>query len=532
MLKLLLKKQMSEVFRSYFVNAKKNTRRSKAGIAGMFVFFAVVMVGVLGGMFTFLSVQLCEPFSQADVGWLYFLIMGMLALVLGIFGSVFNTYSQLYLAKDNDLLLSMPIPLKDIILSRLIGVYLLGVMYSAVVIIPAVIVYWVIAGASVPVVIGGIILTLLIFAIVMLLSVLLGWCVARISIKLKRKSFVTVLLSLVFIGVYYFAYFKAMDLIQKLIENAVIYGEKVKGGAYILYLFGRVGEGDPAAVLVWVVITAVLCAAAWLLLKKTFLKISTSTGAVKKAVYKEKRARQRTASGALFSKELSMFTSSANYMLNCGLGILLIPACGIFMAIMGKDLVDASQQFFASRPGGLTIVLLAAMFVVMSMNDMAAPSVSLDKDRFWIAQSLPVSCLQVLKSKVLLQVLLTGIPMALCAVLTATILPDGTAAKLLFVAASLLGVVLLALFDLFLGLKMPNLHWTSESTPMKQSLSVTIALFGGWVLGAAVAVLYFWQGFKLGPVPCMAIFCALEIVLILMLYLWMRKKGTAIYAAL
>ena len=36
----------------------------------------------------------------------------MLAIVLGAFGSVFNTYSSLYLAKDNDLLLSMPIPVR------------------------------------------------------------------------------------------------------------------------------------------------------------------------------------------------------------------------------------------------------------------------------------------------------------------------------------------------------------------------------------------------------------------------------------
>ena len=35
---------------------------------------------------------------------LYFLIMGMIAIALGTFGSVFNTYSGLYLSKDNDLL--------------------------------------------------------------------------------------------------------------------------------------------------------------------------------------------------------------------------------------------------------------------------------------------------------------------------------------------------------------------------------------------------------------------------------------------
>ena len=79
------------------------------------------------------------------MGWLYFAIMGLLAILLGAFGSVFNTYSGLYLAKDNDLLLSMPIPVRTIMAARLLGVYLMGLMYSGVVMLPAIIVYWVTA---------------------------------------------------------------------------------------------------------------------------------------------------------------------------------------------------------------------------------------------------------------------------------------------------------------------------------------------------------------------------------------------------
>ena len=42
----------------------------------------------------------------------------MIALALGIFGSVFNTFASLYQAKDNDLLLSLPIPIYAIILKE------------------------------------------------------------------------------------------------------------------------------------------------------------------------------------------------------------------------------------------------------------------------------------------------------------------------------------------------------------------------------------------------------------------------------
>ena len=136
MLKILVKKQLTEIFRSYFYNPKTNKARSKGAVAGYIILFAVVMVGLLGGMFTMMSLGLCGPLVSAGMGWLYFALMSLLAVLLGAFGSVFNTYSGLYLAKDNDLLLSMPIPVNTLMASRLLSVYLMGLMYSGVVILP------------------------------------------------------------------------------------------------------------------------------------------------------------------------------------------------------------------------------------------------------------------------------------------------------------------------------------------------------------------------------------------------------------
>ena len=162
MLKLLLKKQMTEIFRNYFYDPKKNRARSKVGILGYILLFVLLMAGMLGGMFTYLSLTVCTPFAAAGMDWLYFAIMGLIAVLLGTFGSVFNTYSCLYLSKDNDLLLSMPIPVNVIMFSRLLTVYLMGLMYSSVVIVPAVAVYWDKATLSPGVVLGGLLFILLI----------------------------------------------------------------------------------------------------------------------------------------------------------------------------------------------------------------------------------------------------------------------------------------------------------------------------------------------------------------------------------
>lgn len=226
MLKILVKKQLTEIFRSYFYNPKTNKARSKAAVAGYIALFVVLMVGVLGGMFTMLALGLCGPLAAVGMDWLYFALMGLLAVLLGAFGSVFNTYSGLYLAKDNDLLLSMPIPVDTLMASRLLSVYLMGLMYSAVVIVPTVIVYWAVVPVTAGAVLGGVLLVLLISVFVLTLACALGWVVAKISLKLKHKSFVTVLVSLVFFGGYYFFYFKAQTLVEDLLANAAVYGEK------------------------------------------------------------------------------------------------------------------------------------------------------------------------------------------------------------------------------------------------------------------------------------------------------------------
>ena len=172
---------MAEIFRNYFYDPKKNKMRSRGATIAYIALYALLMVGLLGGMFALMAVGLCGPLVEGGMGWLYYLLMGLIAVFLGTFGSVFSTYSSLYLSKDNDLLLSLPIPVRCVMASRLLGVYLLGLMYAAVVIVPGVIVYWLTAPVTAGTIVGGVLMVLIVSVIVMVLSCLLGWVVARIS---------------------------------------------------------------------------------------------------------------------------------------------------------------------------------------------------------------------------------------------------------------------------------------------------------------------------------------------------------------
>lgn len=469
MLKTLLKKQMAEIFRNYFYDPKKNRMRSKGATFAYIVLYVLLMVGVLGGMFALMAVGLCAPLAEAGMGWLYYLLMGLIAVLLGTFGSVFSTYSSLYLSKDNDLLLSMPIPVRCVMASRLLGVYLLGLMYAAVVIVPGVIVYWIVAPVTAGTIVGGMLMVLLVSVIVMILSCLLGWVVARISLKLKNKSFITVILSLLFLAAYYFVYYKAQALITLLVENAAVYGMKIRGSAYLLYLFGCVGTGD------------------WLA-----MGIVTVTQAA----------------------------------------LLALTLWGIALLIKGGAFGQLLEDVFGANAGVVPVLMCAAVCLLASMNDMAAPSVSLEGKNLWLAQSLPVVPWQVLRAKLDVQLVLTGAPVLFCALCMVLVLPGGALEKVLTVVVALLYTLLSALAALALGLKMPNLTWTNEATPIKQSGCVMLSLFVNWIYAIVLGGLYFLCGNVLSAAAYLAIFAVVTAAGSALLLHWVKKQGARIFAAL
>ena len=532
MLKVLLKKQLFEVFKGYFYNAKKNEMRSKGGIAAYIILFVIIMVGFLGGTFTAMSLSLCGGLTAAGMDWLYFLLMAMIAIALGAFGSVFNTYSGLYLAKDNDLLLSLPIPVRHIITARLLNVFLLGTMYAAVVFVPTLIVYWVVTGATAAKVICGLLMFLIVSAIVLILSCLLGWVVAKISLRLKNKSFVTVIISLVFIGAYYFVYFKARDLIADIVQHAGEYGAQIKGAAYGLYLFGSIGTGNWAATAIFLVATAIVFALVCYALGRSFIKIATASGSSDKVRYTEKRAKERSPFRALLGKEFNRFTSSPNYMLNCGLGVPLIPACGVLLLIRGREFLTAINGALSGRPDAAAVALCAALGLLGAMNDTAAPSVSLEGKSIWLPQSLPVTPKTVLRAKTAMQLILNTVPLLFTVICAVLIVDSAPAVRLLIVVMPLLYSAFYAVLCTVIGVKMPVMTWTNETTPIKQSGGVLLALFGGWAICAVIGLGYLAIGWRLGAAVYLLVWSVVLAAVTLLLQRWLDTKGAADFAAL
>ena len=353
--------------------------------------------------------------------------------------------------------------------------------------------------------------------------------VAKISVHVHGgKSGVQVALSLAGIALYYYLYSRAFEGLKAIINNVTLIGEKFRAGG-VLYVLGRAGEGDILAFLATAGVLAVVMAVVWTLLSRSFLKLTAmaNNGAAKLKT-KSKAEKTRGADGALLLKERKRLTASANYMLNCALGTVLMPAAGVALLLKGQVLLD----FVAKTPQAaayLPAMVAGALCLLSCMNDTTAPSVSLEGETIWIVQSMPVHAWQVLRAKLRLHLLLTEIPVAICGVCAAIALKLTIAEALAVILVPAVFAVFMGCMGLAINLKTPNLHWTNEIVPVKQSLGVFIALMGGWVLVIVLAGVYALLAMFLPALAALAAVAVLLAAAAALLGRWLKTKGAAIF---
>ncbi len=533
MIKTLLRKQFREIFRSFFFDPKKNAMRSGGQIAVRIILFAALMVFLLVNIGVMLSVGLLG-IAAGGTDWLYFLIIWTVSVLFGAMGSVFSTASSLYLAKDNDLLLSMPVPVGAIIVSRIAGVYLMGLIYSGIIFLPSVFVYSIAVKISISVILTWLLWAAGISFIVLDISCLLGFVVAKLMVKLKNKSIITVIITVVLIALYYYISFNARYVIAGLVEN----GGDVAAKIWFLRFIGAAATGDWLACGIYVLVVLVITGLVWLLLRKTFLKVVTATPDAKRtargAAVKDGKA--RSAFGALLVREIKKFTSSAGYMLNTGLGTILLLIGGVALIIKGRDIASALEPVTATGLISLPVMLACAVALPAGINDISAPSVALEGSTIWILQSLPVRARTVLDAKLACHIILTGVPALFCSVCAAFSVPGLSAAEIAgVIVLPLTMVILIATLGLFLGLHNPNLKWTSEIYPVKQSMPVTVCVIVGMlypclIMGLSVGLRFMMPGFPSALYT--GIFCVINLIVSFLFWRWIVTKGAREFSEL
>ncbi len=492
MFKALLRKQMGELL-TYFLAGKKGKTRSTGKAVGV-ILLGVFVIGILAVMFAVMSLSLCIPLCQAELDWLYFTIMGGLSFILGVVGSVFTTYTGIFVAKDNELLLSMPIKPRLIVFVRMLSLYIISFVFDALVLVPAGAMYLIFGSPSITTFIFYPLAVLVLPMLSLTVSCILGWIVALIAPRVKNKNLVTTAISVLFMGAYFVFCFGLSDYLEQLILNISSIADAIKGKAYILYLFGSALKGDVIPFLVFLAIALAVFGAVYFAISKTFLQLSTMKRGSVKQKYEAKEMKVSGFRSALFRRELNRFFSSTAYLLNCGMGIIMIVLAGVFAVIKGDTLVEIVTLLSAEMPeilGIVPLIIATVMSFMMSMTVISAPSVSLEGKTIWLAQSLPVRGRDVLRSKVLVHAAMLAPVSAVCSLIlciVTSVSPIAAVGVVLYTAST---AFVGAYLGVVMNLAMPKLEFTNETVAVKQSGSVIVTMLILMALDILHGVVFF-----------------------------------------
>ena len=279
-----------------------------------------------------------------------------------------------------------------------------------------------------------------------------------------------------------------------LLETAVLWMERLYPPA-TLYVAG-VAEGNPAAFLCFIGLSAGIFAAFVILVQRKFRKICGILQERHTAV-RFQLGPQRSASllSAMYRKELRRYFSSNVYVTNTLIAWLMLLAASAVCMFFGPErtmgLILQGMELTA-REGALSgperqVPCLLALFGVM--GNTTAVSLSMEGKKLWIVQTLPMP-MRVLGLAKVLVYLTMAVPSILLSCLLLAL--GGWETGIMTAAEPLCHVLFSAAFGLWMNRKLPNLGWNSEAEAVKRGGSLFLTMLAGMftvLLSVAVSFL-------------------------------------------
>lgn len=473
------------------------SKKSKQSIAKtilmalLFIYVGVVFFGMFYVMFD----TIIEPFHLLHLNWLYFAIMAIMVIMLCFIGSVFLTEHELYEAKDNDLLLSMPISNYHILLSRLCTILLLDYVFELLIVIPAFIVYMRFTSMHMLQIITFMIVILTLPFMVMALTMIMAWLVATIMKKIRYKNIVTVVLWLVFFSIYMFVVMSIQDYIVVLIQNGESIAQAIEKSLFPIYhLALSISESNIISLGIYLLSVFIPFGIVFYILSINFIKLTTSKGKEKKRIYKEKPMKEKGLLYSLYIREIKHFFSNPMIILNGMTGTLMTVIACVALCFYKDDLRLLVQQLpFLD----IYVVAIACIISISmgSLNIISASLISLEGQNLWILKSLPIQEKDILLAKLLLHLSICLPGHILFGLVISIILGFSVFDSLLVIIVPCLMTTFVALIGLLLNLWKPRFDWINETVCVKQSmpafLTMLIAMSLAFVIGFGYLTVFY-----------------------------------------
>ena len=436
----------------------------------------------------------------------------MVSLVTLIF-SFLKTSGYLFAFQDYDMLMSLPLSVKTIVTGKFLYMYLNNLLFSLAVMLPmgsAYLIYsfslsfavkaaaclmWIVAAVLAPL-------------LPMTVAAVFGTIATAIGSKSRFKVLVQVVFMMIFVcGLIALNIFlNTMEIgdngefIHRIEDITQIVQQQVHRFYPISVLFDTaVNKQGILEFLGFVVLSLGVYYLFAVLVAKKYHTINTALMSKgKKTVYHMKEQKARSVIASMVYKEWKRMLSSAPYLLNIGVGMLLSVVASVVCLTVGRSMLMENEKVFKiilecrySAP------FMVAIFLTMSCT--TSVSLSLEGKNLWILLSLPVSWKTILKSKMAFNMVFLLPAAFICTVCFGITLQLDALSFLLFFAALVSVISFSTVIGMFFNICFQKYQWENEVEVVKQGMSVSLGILVNMFLqmilvGASMGLSFFIDG--------------------------------------
>ncbi len=511
-------------FKAVFSVILKSAFRRNKGGRGVSAIVAIVILSLVFGAYSLMTAFLIAPaFSMATddgLGGNFSAFIVFITTIANVLFALIPLVTTLYMSKDNEILLALPVKSSTVFLARILYVYLTQLFFTLVMVLPMIVVFGVWAKMSVAFYFFMTLWCALAPFIALVVASVLAVPIMYLASLFKNKGVITsialIVLFTVFFGAYYALFF---NMNGSAFDPNNVYGALkpvLESITYPLAPFVAMGRtavlspetafgtlGVVGAEAVNVAISLAVCAVAifaalaisGFLYRRGVAFMLESAGVAKKNAKREDRktsAKKRSILSVMMSREIKTLLRNTAFAFNC-LGTM--PILVVFAVVFSFSFSgDKSLGGFAF---GTVYAMITGMAV--SFNVGACTTFTREGEQFFLLKSIPVDIRVVIRAKHIVYSLITSIFYLIAEVATVFI----TRSSPLYVLGALPGIALIAgvsAMDMLFDLRKPKLDWitpteavknnTNTLIPMFISLGLIVVLIGGFALGIVLLPAY------------------------------------------
>lgn len=497
---LLTKIQLLELF------GLNKARHTSDGRVRRRTFGAAILLGFVGVILVAFTAAVCILLARAQMGAHVPAFMLAISSFTVFLYALVRGGGELFAVRDYDLVMSMPVKKRDVILSRLLCAYVPNLAFTLVFMLPAMIVYFVYCGFSFGA-LGAILLATLCaplapLAVALTLGTLLSALTAGFRYRNTLRAVFGILVFGALMALYFWFSFSASEdmgadlaniadvLIGKAYPPALLLDRTLAGGA-VWAVFAFAGGSLALAALFCLVVAACY----------TRIHASLQARGAKKA-YKAEQVKSSSAFAALVRKEFKRLFGSTAYLFNSVGGLLVLVVLVVVLLLGFGDSMFSEAQILTRVP--YSLAGLCAAFLGTACP--AASALSLEGSSRGQLFAMPVSARKILLAKATPTLLLDGLVSAAVSVVCCAVVGAPWHAYLLCPLSGIAAAALVAFGGIFLNYKFPKYDWTQEIQAVKRGAPVMILSFGMLIPGMIVTVLTLIFGWI--PLLVFAVLCA------------------------